>query len=221
MTSKQQQAFGMCVRPCPGSNGWGYTHSLCCLFGRGACTVSDRGNWLWALRCASLADTPIPPGVLSQKGPSGSCSPGLQSWGSQMDLSAGLETGTALSLPLPDRSSASYKSWYARAAVSSAPIEAQTLQLSDSEDLDVVSAYTRDWRFATSVSCLWGACWGCSKSCWEIEYPLASRGGGLSFWRQTWWTLPAFSYTTSTPGIAIFPWSPCRGVKLVGETGFK
>ncbi len=61
-----------------------------------------------------------------------------------MDLSAGLETGTALSLPSPDRSSASYKSWYACAAVSSTPIEAQTLQLFDSEDLDVVSAYTRE-----------------------------------------------------------------------------
>ncbi len=51
-----------------GVNGWGYTHSLCCLFGRGACTVSARGRWMWALRCASLADTPIPPGVLSQWG---------------------------------------------------------------------------------------------------------------------------------------------------------
>ncbi len=64
-----------------------------------------------------------------------------------MDLSAGLETGTALSLPSLDRSSASYQGWEAHIAVSSALIEAQTLQLiltSDSEDLDVVSAYTRE-----------------------------------------------------------------------------
>ncbi len=60
----------------------------------------------------------------------------LQSWGSQM--SAGLEMDTALSIPSPDRSSASYQGWEARAAVSSTPIEAQTLQPSDSEDLDVV-----------------------------------------------------------------------------------
>ncbi len=61
-----------------------------------------------------------------------------------MDLSAGLETGTALSLPSPDRSSASSQGWEARAAVSSTQIEAQTLQLPDSEDLDVVSADARD-----------------------------------------------------------------------------
>ncbi len=44
----------------------------------------------------------------------------LRSWGSQMDLSAEVETGTALSLPSPDRFSASYQGWEARAAVSSA-----------------------------------------------------------------------------------------------------
>ncbi len=38
----------------------------------------------------------------------------------------GLGTSTALSLPSPDRSSASYQGWEARAAVSSTPIEAQT-----------------------------------------------------------------------------------------------
>ncbi len=68
----------------------------------------------------------------------------LQFWGSQMDLSAELETGTALSLPSPDRFSASSQGWEAHAAVSSTPIEAQTLQLSDSEELDVVSVNARD-----------------------------------------------------------------------------
>ncbi len=68
----------------------------------------------------------------------------LQSWGSQRYLSAEVETGTTLSLPSPDRFSASYQGWEARAAVSSTPIEAQTLQLSDSEELDVVSANARD-----------------------------------------------------------------------------
>ncbi len=71
----------------------------------------------------------------------------LQSWGSQRDLSAEVETGAAFSLPSPDRFSASSQGWKARAAVSSSPIEAQTLQLSDSEELDVVSAnamYTED-----------------------------------------------------------------------------
>ncbi len=51
-----------------------------------------------------------------------------------MDLSAEVETGTASSLPSPDRFSTSYQGWEAYAAVSSAPIEAHTLQLSDSEE---------------------------------------------------------------------------------------
>ncbi len=69
----------------------------------------------------------------------------LQSWGSQMDLSAEVETGTALSRPSPERFRASYQGWEARAAVSSASIEAHTLQLSDSEELDAANArYTED-----------------------------------------------------------------------------
>ncbi len=56
----------------------------------------------------------------------------LRSWGSQMDLSAEVETSTALSLPSPDRFSASYQGWEACAA-------AHTLQLSDSEELDAAN----------------------------------------------------------------------------------
>ncbi len=61
----------------------------------------------------------------------------LQSWGLQMDFSAELESS-------PDRFSALSQDWEASAVVSSAPIEAQTLQLSDSEELDVVSVNARD-----------------------------------------------------------------------------
>ncbi len=52
-----------------------------CVFrlGRGACTVSTRGHWLWALQGASFADIPIPPGILSQRECSGSRSLGLWS----------------------------------------------------------------------------------------------------------------------------------------------
>ncbi len=88
----------------------------------------------------------LPPGALS-RGSSGSSSPGLWSCccrGTAKDLSAEVEMGTALSLPLPDRFSASSQGWEARAAFFSAPIEAQTLQLSDSDELDVVSANARD-----------------------------------------------------------------------------
>ncbi len=91
----------------------------------------------------------------------------LQSWGSQRDLSAEVETVTALSLLSPDKFSASSQGWEARAAVSSTPIEAQTLQLSDSEELDVVSANARDTEDLAPQS------------------RLASREGGRSFKRQT------------------------------------
>ncbi len=40
--------------------------------------------------------------------------------------------------------SASYQGWEARAVVSSTPIEAQTRQLSDSDELDVVSVNATD-----------------------------------------------------------------------------
>ncbi|XP_067303565.1 saxiphilin-like [Pseudorasbora parva] len=63
----------------------------------------------------------------------------LQSWGSQVDLSAGFETAPALSLPSPDRSSAFSLGFQARAALTSAPIEAPLMQLSSSEDLESVS----------------------------------------------------------------------------------
>ncbi len=108
-------------------NGWGYTHSLCCLFGRGTRTVSARED----------AQARVPQG----SGPAAAkAQRRLRSWGSQMDLSAEVETGAALSLPSPDRFSASYQGWEARAAVSSALIEAHTLQLSDSEELDAANA---------------------------------------------------------------------------------
>ncbi len=58
-----------------------------------------------------------------------------------MDLSAEVETGTALSLPSPDRFSASYLGWEARAVVSSAPIEAHTLQLQGVRIMN----YIDDW----------------------------------------------------------------------------
>ncbi|CAM4607827.1 unnamed protein product [Leuciscus chuanchicus] len=62
-----------------------------------------------------------------------------QTWGSQMDLSVDVETGSALSQPPSDRSRASHQGVEARVAVSSPPMEAPILQLSSSEELDVVS----------------------------------------------------------------------------------
>ncbi len=78
-----------------------YTRSLCCLFGRGACTVSAREHSnvlpLWTLRSRLAffhnegAQARVPQG----SGPAVAKEQRmLQSLGSQMDLSAELETGT-------------------------------------------------------------------------------------------------------------------------------
>ena len=69
----------------------------------------------------------------------------LSSWGSHMDLVAGFETGPALSQPLPAESSASAQEG-ARSAASPSQVEAPMLQLSSSEELDVVSIDTGDYE---------------------------------------------------------------------------
>ncbi|ROI15732.1 hypothetical protein DPX16_20270 [Anabarilius grahami] len=67
----------------------------------------------------------------------------LMSRGSQMDVTEGLETGPALSLPSPVASaSVSIRRQEARVAVSSAPVDTVTLMASSSEELDVVSVAT-------------------------------------------------------------------------------
>ncbi|XDV14274.1 hypothetical protein PO909_002450 [Leuciscus waleckii] len=78
-----------------------------------------------------------------------------QSWGSQMDLTEGFETGSALSQPSPVRSSASVLGVEARAAVSSPQAEAPVLQLSSSEELDVVSIGTGDTEDSSPQSPAW------------------------------------------------------------------
>ncbi len=148
MTSKQRQAFKMCVHPCLRYLTGGDTCTLCV-----ACLGEEHAQS--ALGCEHCevfrlrtlrsrlaffrkdAQARVPQG----SGPA-AAEPQrrLRSWDSQMDPSAEVETGAALSLPSPDRFSASYQGWEARAAVSSAPIEAHTLQLSDSEELDAANA---------------------------------------------------------------------------------
>ncbi len=125
MTSKQQQALKMCVRPCPCYLTGGDTHILCVACLGEEHTQSALESDMLPLRTLQSrlaffredAQARIPQG----SGPTAAeAQQRLQSWGSQMDLSAEVETGTALSLPSPDRFSASYQGWEARAAVSSA-----------------------------------------------------------------------------------------------------
>ncbi len=152
MASKQQQGFRMCVRPCLHYLMGGDTHILCvaCLGEEHARSALDSAGCehcdmlpLRTLRSRLAffcedAQARVPQG----SGPAAAEAQWrLRSWGSQRDLSAEVETGTAFSLPSPDRFNASSQGWEARAAVSSALIEAQTLH---SEELDVVSANARD-----------------------------------------------------------------------------
>ncbi len=85
----------------------------------------------WDVRFRECAQARVPQG----SGPSLGVRKGSVSGG---------RTGTTLTLLSPDRFSASSQGWEASAVVFSAQIEAQTLQLSDSEELDVVSANARD-----------------------------------------------------------------------------
>ncbi len=77
MASKQQQAFRMCVHPCPRYLMGGDTHILCVArLGEEHARSALRCAGCEHCDCASPADTPIPPGALS-RGRSGSRSPGL------------------------------------------------------------------------------------------------------------------------------------------------
>ncbi len=108
----------MCVRPCPCYLTGGDTHSLCI-----ACWGEEHTQSAFESagceHCDMLTDAPIPPGVFPRTlrlafpralvpllpRHSEGCGPGVR----KSDLSAKVETGTALSLPSPDGFSASYQ----------------------------------------------------------------------------------------------------------------
>ncbi len=115
MVSKKCQAFRMYVHPCPRYLTGGDTHVLC---------VACLGEELEGADCEHCdvlplrtlrsrlaffhkedAEAHVPRGSGSA---AAEAQRKLQSWGSQIDLSAGLGMSTALSLPSPDSSRASY-----------------------------------------------------------------------------------------------------------------
>ncbi len=187
-------------------NGWGYTHSLCCLFGRRACIVSA-----WE-HCDMLpfTDAPIPPCVLS-RGRSGSRSPGLWSRCCQGTAKAAVLgfTNGSVSGGRDGHCLISAFTWQIQCFVSGLGSTRCGFFRPDRGTYTAAIWFwemiccqcKRYWGFATSVSCLWGAGWGCDESGWEIKYWLASRKGRRSFKGQTWQTLFTFSCTTSMPGI--------------------
>ncbi len=115
MVSKKRQAFRMYVHPCPRYLTGGDTHVLC---------VACLGEELEGADCEHCdvlplrtlrsrlaffhkedAEAHVPRGSGSA---AAEAQRKLQSWGLQIDLSAGLGMSTALSLPSPDSSRASY-----------------------------------------------------------------------------------------------------------------
>ncbi len=167
-----------------------------------------------SLRCASLTDAPIPPGVLS-RGRSGSRSPRLWSRCCRGTAKAAvLEFAYGSVSGGRERHRLIYAfTWQVQCFVSGFGSMRCGFFRPDRGTYTAAIWFwgigccqcKRYWGFATSVLCLWGAGWGCDESGWEIMYWLASTKGRRSFNRQTWQTLFTFSCTTSMPGITIFP----------------
>ncbi len=107
MASKQGQAFRMCFIPCPRYLTGGDTHILCvaCLGKEHAHCIHCDVLPLWTPR----SRLPFFREDTQACVPQGSGS--AVAWGSQRDLSAEVETGTAFSLLSPDRFSASSQGW--------------------------------------------------------------------------------------------------------------
>ncbi len=68
----------------------------------------------------------------------------LLSWGLQVDLTEGSEMGSSLSRSSPDRSTTPSQGSEARTAVSFPQRESQTLYLSSSKEVDVMSIKTEE-----------------------------------------------------------------------------
>ncbi|KAI2646866.1 Transposon Ty3-G Gag-Pol polyprotein [Labeo rohita] len=143
--------FRACVPPCSRYISSGDAHALCvaCLGAEHAASALEGGDCPHcdvlpmrllrsrkALFSAEGAFTSVPRG----SGPaSAEAERKLHSWGSQLDLVEGMETGDPLSPASPTRSAARPSGSEARAAVSSPRGSASTIPISSSEEVDVVS----------------------------------------------------------------------------------
>ncbi len=142
--------YRQCVTPCPRFITSGDTHSLCvvCLGAKHAESAFEEAG------CPHCERLPIhtlrsrrnlfKEGVFASAphgaGPaSAEAERWLHSWGSQLDLAEGLETGRPLSLSSPARSTARSLGSEARSAVSSPQRAGPVFHLSPSEEEDVES----------------------------------------------------------------------------------
>ncbi|KAI2661633.1 Transposon Ty3-G Gag-Pol polyprotein [Labeo rohita] len=143
--------FRACVPPCSRYISSGDTHALCvaCLGAEHAASALERSDCphcdalpMRLLRSrkdlfsAEGSFISVPRGSVPA---SAEAERRLHSWGSQLDLVEGMETGDPLSSASPTRSAARPSGSEARAAVSSPRGSASTLAISSSEEVDVVS----------------------------------------------------------------------------------
>ncbi len=220
MASKQQQAFKMCVHPCPRYLTGGDTHILCvaCLGEEHAQSARETAGCehcnvlpLRTLRSRLAlfredAQARVPQGFRVCRG----TAKAAVLWFAKGSVSGGRDGHRIISA----------FTWHIQCLVSGLGSTrcvffrpdrgTHTLQLSDSEELDVVSANARGTGLATSVSCLWGAGWGCDMSGWEIKYWFASREWGRSFKRQTWRTLLAHNLNAGDCRFFLISTPRCR-----------
>ncbi|KAI2651994.1 Transposon Ty3-G Gag-Pol polyprotein [Labeo rohita] len=153
--------FRACVPPCSRYISSGDTHALCvaCLGAEHAASALERADCPHcdALRRIATHCDALPMRLLRSRkdlfsaegsfisvprgsGPSSAeAERRLHSWGSQLDLVEGMETGDPLSSASPTRSAARPSGSEACAAVSSPRGSASTLAISSSEEVDVVS----------------------------------------------------------------------------------
>ncbi|KAI2662393.1 hypothetical protein H4Q32_001228 [Labeo rohita] len=149
--NKSGPHFTLCVPPCKRYITSGDTHSMCvvCLGAEHAMSALERTDCphcealpLRVLRSRKAlfeegAFTSVPQGV----GPAAvEAERALHSWGSQLDLLEGMETGDPLSPSLPGRSDARSEGSEARTAATSSQGAGSSLLLSSSEEVDLESA---------------------------------------------------------------------------------
>lgn len=146
-----KQLYKACASPCPRYLTGGDTHKLCvmCLgvelavsaFEGADCQHCEKLTLRMLCSCLSLFDESGFARDPQGAGPAAAeAAWRTHSWGSQMDLSVGLETGPrALSPPLPEGSSVLSPVSEARPVASSTQRESPMLQCSSSEEVDVLS----------------------------------------------------------------------------------
>lgn len=128
---------------------WGYTQSVCCLLGVEHARSALEGADCHDCELLSLRVHHSRLAVFDESGQArgpavAEAQRRLLSWGSQVDLAEGSETGSSFSWSSPARTTAPSQGSEACAAVSYPQRESSVLHLSSSEEVDVMSVDTEE-----------------------------------------------------------------------------